>query len=110
MLTNLKDLIKNAKVSMISSLKMSMSFCPERTVQFNPILDICKHIIFREKSVFNIDRPAKFGGAITFSGFDDLSSAYAEGKLHPMDLKNGVAEELSRILDPVRRYFANNNV
>ncbi len=26
-----------------------------------------------------------------------------------MDLKNGVAVELADILEPVRRYFANNN-
>jgi tyrosyl-tRNA synthetase len=88
--------------------KMAKAFCPEKTVQFNPVLDICKHIIFREKSAFNIDRPAKFGGAIQFGGFEELATTYAEGKLHPMDLKSGVAKELGNILEPVRRYFTNN--
>jgi tyrosyl-tRNA synthetase len=89
--------------------KMAKAFCPEKTVQYNPILDICKYIIFREKSVFNIERPAKFGGAIQFGSFDELATAYSEGKLHPMDLKGGVADELGKILEPVRRYFSNNN-
>ena len=85
--------------------KLSKSFCPERIVKFNPILDICKYIIFRENPVFVIERPEKFGGNIQFENFDQLSNAYAEGKLHPMDLKNGVAEQLGKILEPVCRYF-----
>ncbi len=89
--------------------KMGKAFCPEKTVQFNPVLDICKHIIFREKEVFTIERPAKFGGTIQYENFSHLCTAYAEGKLHPMDLKNGVAAELGEILEPVRRYFQNNS-
>jgi tyrosyl-tRNA synthetase len=85
--------------------KMTRAFCPERTVAFNPVLDICKHIIFREKPVFKIERPAKFGGTAEFQSFHELEAAYAEGKLHPQDLKNSVASELAAILEPVRRYF-----
>ena len=76
--------------------KMAKAFCPEKTVKFNPIMDICKYIIFREKPVFRVERPAKFGGNVEFQSFQELESAYAEGKLHPMDLKNGVAAELGR--------------
>ena len=88
--------------------KMARAFCPERTIAFNPVIDICKHIIFREKNVFTIKRPAKFGGTIEFNSYTELETAYAQGKLHPQDLKNSVAEELAGILEPVRRYFANN--
>ncbi len=49
--------------------KMSKAFCPERTVKFNPIMDICKYIVFREKPMFTIERPAKFGGNIEFPKF-----------------------------------------
>jgi tyrosyl-tRNA synthetase len=89
--------------------KMTRAFCPERMIKFNPIIDICKHIIFREKDLFEIERPPKFGGNKEFHSFRELETAYAHGELHPQDLKNGVAEELTRILEPVRRYFANNN-
>jgi tyrosyl-tRNA synthetase len=88
--------------------KMARAFCTERTIAFNPVIDICKHIIFREKPVFTIERPAKFGGTIDFHSFPELEAAYAQGKLHPQDLKNGVADELAMILEPVRRYFATN--
>lgn len=87
--------------------KLSKAFCPERTVKFNPIMDICKYILFRENPVFIIERPQKFGGHIQFDNFDELASSYTEGKLHPMDLKSGVAEQLGKILEPVRRYFSN---
>jgi len=88
--------------------KVSQAFCPERTVEFNPIVDIAKHIIFREKKTLTIERLAKFGGTIEFQNFQELEKAYSDGKLHPLDLKNAVSLELATILDPVRRYFDNN--
>ncbi|MCW4005674.1 MAG: tyrosine--tRNA ligase [Candidatus Bathyarchaeota archaeon] len=88
--------------------KLSRAFCPEKTVKFNPILDICKYIIFRETPVFTIERPAKFGGNIAFESFDELANVYTQGNLHPQDLKNGVAQQLGTILAPVRRYFEAN--
>ena len=89
-------------------LKTSHAFCPERTIEFNPIIDIAKHIIFRENPTFKIERPAKFGGPIEFQNFQELERAYISGKLHPQDLKTSVAEQLVKTLEPVRRYFGNN--
>jgi tyrosyl-tRNA synthetase len=88
--------------------KMVRAFCPEKTIQFNPVLDITKHIIFRETKTLTIERPAKFGGPIEFQNYRELETAYAQGKLHPQDLKNTVTEQLVKILEPVRRYFENN--
>jgi tyrosyl-tRNA synthetase len=88
--------------------KMNRAFCPEIAIEFNPVIDIAKHIIFRENSTFKIERPAKFGGPIEFQSFQELEKAYVGGKLHPQDLKNSVAEQLVKILEPVRRYFENN--
>ena len=87
--------------------KMSQAFCPERTAQFNPVLDITKHIIFRETQTLRIERPARFGGPTEFQSYSELETAYTQGKLHPQDLKNAVAEELVQILEPTRRYFKN---
>jgi tyrosyl-tRNA synthetase len=87
--------------------KMARAFCPEKTIQFNPVLDITKHIIFRETSTLTIERPAKFGGSVEFQSHKDLETAYAQGRLHPQDLKNTVADQLVKILEPVRRYFEN---
>jgi tyrosyl-tRNA synthetase len=88
--------------------KMNKAFCPEKTIQFNPIIDICKYIIFRERETIKIERPAKFGGNIEFQNYNELEKAFEQGKLHPQDLKNATANELAAILEPVRRYFENN--
>ena len=89
--------------------KMSRAFCPEKTVEFNPVMDICKHIVFRERETLRVERLAKFGGPVEYAGFKELEKAYSEGNLHPMDLKNATAAELANILEPARRYFANNS-
>jgi len=86
--------------------KIANAFCPEKAIEFNPIIDICKHIIFREMETFHVERPAKFGGTTEFNSFKELANVYREGKLHPLDLKKAVAEELIKILAPVRKYFA----
>jgi tyrosyl-tRNA synthetase len=88
--------------------KLSKAFCPEKIVEFNPVLDICKHIVFREKTALKIERSAKFGGPVEFQSFHELESAFRQGKLHPQDLKNSVADELAAILEPVRKYFESN--
>jgi tyrosyl-tRNA synthetase len=85
--------------------KLRRAWCPERIVEMNPVLEIAKHVVFHENAVFKIERPAKFGGTIEFESCQQLEKAYAEGALHPQDLKTGVAEEIGRILEPVRSYF-----
>ena len=87
--------------------KITKAFCPEKTIEFNPILDICKHIIFRENETFTVNRPAKYGGTAEFQSFQELETVYKCGDLHPQDLKNALADELAVILEPVRRYFEN---
>jgi tyrosyl-tRNA synthetase len=71
----------------------------------NPVLEIAKHVIFHEMPTLIIERPSKFGGSITFENYETLEKMYGEGKLHPTDLKSGVAEALIHILEPVRCYF-----
>lgn len=86
--------------------KLNGAFCPEKEVEFNPILDWAKSLIFTEKySKLEIKRPEKFGGNKTYSSYSDLEKDFASGKLHPMDLKNAVAEKLIVILEPARKHF-----
>jgi tyrosyl-tRNA synthetase len=88
--------------------KMRKAWCPEKQIEMNPILEIVKYIIFHENKTFKIERPTKFGGTIEFENYQELEKAYAKGSLHPQDLKNAVAEELARILTPIRKYFEEN--
>ena len=88
--------------------KISKAYCPEKKVDENPVLEYCKYIIFEKFSTLELKRPEKFGGSLSIEGYSQLEKLYAEGKIHPMDLKNSVAEKLDELLEPVRNHFANN--
>jgi tyrosyl-tRNA synthetase len=85
--------------------KYRQAYCPEKLVEDNPVLAHARMIIFPHLGKLDISRPEKFGGDISFDSFKDLATAYAKGELHPLDLKNGVAKAMIKILDPVAKYF-----
>ncbi len=86
--------------------KLNKAFCPEKEIEFNPVLDWAKYLIFRDgKSELKIKRAEKFGGDVSYGSYAELEKDFAEGKLHPMDLKNAVAEKIVEILEPVRKHF-----
>ncbi len=87
--------------------KMKKAFCPpeKEKEDENPVLLLCKYILFPRLGRLDITRPEKFGGNISFACYDDLSDAYYSGVLFPLDLKNGVTENLIKVLTPVREYF-----
>jgi len=85
--------------------KINNAWCPEKIIENNPVLDICKSIIFREMKIFEIERQKKFGGNVLFHSYPQLEREYAIGKLHPQDLKMGVAQALTKIIKPVRKHF-----
>ncbi len=84
--------------------KVKNAYCPAE-VEGNPVIEIARLIAFPKLGRIHIDRPEKYGGPIDFSSFDELSAAYAGGKLHPQDLKKGASDALVEILKPVREYF-----
>jgi len=85
--------------------KVHGAFCPSKIVENNPILDYSKHIIFRKFETLEIKRPAKFGGKIEIQSYDELEREYRKGQIHPLDLKNAVAEKLDELIKPVREHF-----
>ena len=85
--------------------KINNAYCPEGIVEFNPILDWTKYLIFYNSANLTIKRPEKWGGDIPYSTYEDLEKDYADKKLHPQDLKNAVAEWLIAQLEPARKYF-----
>ncbi|MFA4953256.1 MAG: tyrosine--tRNA ligase [Candidatus Pacearchaeota archaeon] len=89
--------------------KIKNAFCPERQIKENPILQICQYIIFPRRGRLEIDRDKKYGGDLTFKNYSELEKAYEKG-LHPLDLKNAVAESLIEILEPVRKHFSKKNI
>jgi len=86
--------------------KIGTAYCPPKQVKENPTLELARYAVFTEKESIEIPRPAKYGGAETFGSYEELEKAYVKGELHPLDLKNGIAEALIEILKPVRKYFS----
>uniref|UniRef100_A0A7C5Z473 Tyrosine--tRNA ligase n=3 Tax=Ignisphaera aggregans TaxID=334771 RepID=A0A7C5Z473_9CREN len=83
--------------------KIKNAYCPPREIENNPILSIVKYIIFGQGGRrFTIDRKPEYGGPIDIYSYDELEVLYREGKLHPLDLKNAVADELIKIIKPIR--------
>lgn len=87
--------------------KIAGAFCPEGEIEFNPLIDWAKYIVFiNEKSKLQVKRPEKYGGNKTYNNFEELKSDFGSRKLHPMDLKNAMADKLVEILAPAREHFA----
>jgi len=85
--------------------KLKRAWCPERQVEFNPVLELVKYVIFHEKKEFLIERDSKFGGDINFFSYEELEKEYINGDIHPIDLKSSVAREISNIIKPIRQHF-----
>ncbi|MFP3264646.1 MAG: tyrosine--tRNA ligase, partial [Acidilobus sp.] len=86
--------------------KIRAAYCPPRQVELNPVIEIAKYILFsRPNFTLHVERPAKYGGPVDFVSYAELERAYLDGRLHPLDLKEAVADALNSILDGPRRLF-----
>jgi tyrosyl-tRNA synthetase len=88
--------------------KIAGAFCEPKNIESNPVLEICKYIIFKKMKELHVDRLKKFGGPITYYSYADLEKDFSLGNLHPADLKNAVAAALEKIIAPVREHFEKN--
>jgi len=95
--------ITETKAEIEKTLKKS--YCPEKEIKDNPVLQISKLIIFPLLSKMKISRPEKFGGNKDYKNYSELETDFSRGNLHPMDLKNSVVENLEKIISPIRKNF-----
>ncbi|USN45784.1 MAG: tyrosine--tRNA ligase [Candidatus Woesearchaeota archaeon] len=86
--------------------KLNKAQCTEGIVEDNGVLAFCEFVIFpflnSKKREFVIERPEKFGGNVQYTTFELLRDAFAQKHVHPLDLKNAVANSINELLDPVR--------
>lgn len=91
----------------IVNKKLSRAFCPEGKIEDNFFIDFCSLVVFPNLSDlgknFVINRPEKFGGIITYKAIEDMKKDFAAKKLHPQDLKAGVACYINSLLQPIRK-------
>jgi len=85
--------------------KLGKAFCPAKEAEGNPVLEMCRWLVFPAAGALEVHRESKHGGEVRFGTFAELKEAYIEGKLHPQDLKAAVAESLINLLEKPRKYF-----
>ncbi|MDP2717539.1 MAG: tyrosine--tRNA ligase, partial [Candidatus Micrarchaeota archaeon] len=85
--------------------KFKKAFCPEKTVQGNPVLEWAKYLVFPSIGSLRVERPDKFGGDVWYESYDKMEVDFGEGKLHPADLKTAMAAHVDRLVKPVREHF-----
>ena len=85
--------------------KIMKAFCPPKEIELNPILELAKYIVFgigkNEFEIINI----KTNERKIYNNYSELEKDYAEGKIHPMDLKIAISKAICKILEPARKYF-----
>lgn len=86
--------------------KIRKAYAPEKAVEFNPILDWTKHLLFPIVGEVTVEREERFGGSFTAKSYQEIEDRYASGDLFPLDLKNTVAKYLIDILAPARERFS----
>jgi tyrosyl-tRNA synthetase len=88
--------------------KVNSAYCPPRILEGNALIEFSRYIVFRSRKSLTIERPEKYGGSVEFFSSAELEKAYADGRLHPADLKKGIGEALDDIISPIREHFEKN--
>ncbi len=73
----------------------------------NGIMAFTKYVLMvikeDKKEKFVIERPDKFGGNLEYKNYKEIEKDFVAKKLHPLDLKNAVAKEISKLLKPIHK-------
>ena len=71
----------------------------------NGVMAFLKYVIMVIKEdkndKFIIERPDQYGGNLEYSSYESVEKDFVSKKLHPLDLKNAVAKEISGLLDKI---------
>ena len=103
--------VESSKIDLLNdeesvNKKLNKAECVEGDPN-NGVMALLRYLIFvmknDRKEKFVIERPAKFGGNKEYSSYEEVESDFVAKKLHPMDLKAGVAKELNKLLENFRK-------
>jgi tyrosyl-tRNA synthetase len=86
--------------------RLASAFCPARQLEGNPVVEIVRWIVFPWEGRLLVPRAEKHGGPVEFARLAEFDAAWADGRLHPQDVKGAVGEALDRLIAPARQYFA----
>ena len=73
----------------------------------NGVMAFLKYVIMTikgdKKESFIVKRDKKFGGDMKYSNYADIEKDFIDKKLHPLDLKNAVADEINKLLGNIQK-------
>jgi tyrosyl-tRNA synthetase len=73
----------------------------------NGLMALAQYLFFVLKSdkgeKFIIERPEKFGGNLEYDNYEKMENDFVSKKLHPLDLKNAIANEINKLLVNFRK-------
>ncbi len=71
----------------------------------NGVMAFLKYVIMvikqDNKKKFVVEREKKYGGDVSYSGYDEIEKDFIKKKLHSQDLKNAVAKEINDLLGKI---------
>jgi tyrosyl-tRNA synthetase len=102
--------VPGTKIDMLESReevekKINKAVCVEGDTN-NGLMAFLRYVVFVIKkdngTSLEVKRPTKFGGNVSYSSYENLEKDFVSKKLHPMDLKKAVADEINILLEPIR--------
>jgi len=73
----------------------------------NGVMAFLKYVIMTikgdRKEKFIVKRDKKYGGDLEYTAYKQIEKDFVAKKLHPLDLKNSVAQEIIKILKPIQK-------
>jgi len=91
--------------------KITDAFCPptrdpdpdeDGNERENPVLQLFQYHVFPRFSSVTVERPAEYGGDVTYDDYEALAAAMEDGELHPMDAKETLVAYLDDLMAPAR--------
>jgi hypothetical protein len=72
------------------------------------VYELAEHVVLPEWGEIIVTPNPKFGEPSTWKSLEAFKAAVADGTLHPLDAKLGVADGISRGLSAVSKHFEEN--
>ena len=95
--------------------KVEGAYCPptadpdpddEGRERENPVLQLFEYHVFPRFSEVVVERPAEYGGDLTYGSYAALAADLESGELHPADAKGALAAYVDRLIAPGRERLA----
>jgi tyrosyl-tRNA synthetase len=91
--------------------KVNAAYCPptrdpepteDGQERENPVLQIFEYHVFPRFETVVVERPAEYGGDLTYTDYESLAADLESGELHPADAKGALATYLDDLIAPGR--------